>query len=493
MADSSNIELDNRRVLIVDDTHAIVQDFYKILSSQSANELADMEAQLFGQKLTDSKHQSIEFELDCAYQGKEALEKVTQAMADKKPYALAFVDVRMPPGWDGIQTIEHLWQVDPDLQIVICTAYSDYTWQETFDRLGNSDNLLILKKPFEDIEVLQMANAMVQKWNSTAQAQWKMNQLEALVQQRTERIAAQNRQLEDKIDELNQTRAQLIQSEKLAAIGQLAAGIAHEINNPMGFVHSNLDVLAGYADAIAQISTACEQLQQTSSQGKDTTFERENLSRLKRELDFAYILEDLPQLIQEALGGAARVKEIVADLKDYSHMKQVEMAPENLNQLIEQAINISKNETKYHVNIIKDLVALPLVPCWRNKLTQVILNLLVNASQSIEHDGQITIRTRADKKRVNIAVEDNGCGIAPEHLDKIFDPFFTTKEIGTGTGLGLHISHSIIESHGGTLSVESTLGRGSIFIITLPINNPLFDGITQNNQGALSPSSESLG
>lgn len=473
MVEPTKIELDNRRILIVDDTHSIHQDFQKILLVEKTGDLSDMEAMLFGQGLCRRNHREIDFELDSAFQGVEALARVKESIQSNHPYALAFVDVRMPPGWDGIETIERLWQEDPDLQVVICTAYSDYTWQETFERLGNSDNLLVLKKPFENIEVLQIANALVQKWNSTRQARMKMAELETMVNQRTEKIAAQNRQLEDKINELNQTRAQLIQSEKLAAIGQLAAGIAHEINNPMGYVHSNLDVLTGYADAIVQITQAYDQVLASSAQPEQLQASLEQLETLKTKLDFSYILEDLPQLVKEALSGTSRVKEIVADLKDYSHMKQSEMAEENINQLIEQAINISKNETKYHVNIVKDFVTLPLVPCWRNKLTQVIINLLVNASQSIKDNGQIIIRTQLQGDAVKIEIADDGCGIAPEHLDKIFDPFFTTKEIGTGTGLGLHISYSIIESHGGSLTVESTPNQGSTFTITLPLHSPL--------------------
>lgn len=480
-----NIELSNRRILIVDDTHSIHQDFEKILVVENTNTLEDMEALLFGQELSASAHNSIDFELDSAFQGDEALEKVRRALETNSPYALAFVDVRMPPGWDGIQTIEYLWQVDPHLQIVICTAYSDYSWQETFSRLGNNDNLLILKKPFENIEVLQMANALVHKWNSSMQARMKMNEMEKRVVNRTEKIAQQNIQLENKISELNQTRNQLIQSEKLASIGQLAAGIAHEINNPLGFVHSNLDVLSGYINDLKQMCSVNDTLLESLIKGdnKKTQQKLQELQQLKQSLDINYILNDMPELISEALNGTARVKEIVADLKDYSHMSQQHMGFEDLNVLVEQAVNISNNETKYHVSIVKDLQPMPDVECWRGKLTQVILNLLLNANQTIsskknfcknkgtDFKGQIVIATGYDKAidRAVITLSDNGGGIAEEHLEKIFDPFFTTKEIGKGTGLGLHISHSIITSHGGTITVSSEQDIGTTFTIKLPI------------------------
>jgi len=481
----SSIELANRRILIVDDTHSIHQDFEKILVVENYNSLEDMEAMLFGQGLSNNSHVNIDFQLDSAFQGDEALEKVRHAIENHSPYALAFVDVRMPPGWDGIQTIEYLWQVDPDLQIVICTAYSDYSWQETFARLGNSDNLLILKKPFENIEVLQMANALVHKWNSTMQARMKMADMEKRVVSRTEKIAQQNIQLEHKIDELHQTRNQLIQSEKLASIGQLAAGIAHEINNPLGFIHSNLDVLSSYIDGLKKMHRANEQLTTSISKvekkpSKELIEQLDKHLSLKEALDIDYILNDMPELISEALKGSARVKEIVADLKDYSHMSQQSSAFEDINHLIEQAINISNNETKYHIDIIKNFQQLPEVECWRGKFTQVILNLLLNANQAIDKasknnpefsDGQIRIGTYFDQNANQVVIEmkDNGYGIAPQDIEKIFDPFFTTKEIGTGTGLGLHISHSIISSHGGLITAASTLGEGTTFTINLPL------------------------
>ena len=471
---NEKINLENRRILIVDDTHSIHQDFEKILLVENNNSLEDMEAMLFGQGLSPTNHNSIDFQLDSAFQGSEALEKVRQALEQGKPYALAFVDVRMPPGWDGIQTIEYLWQVDPNLQVVICTAYSDYSWQETFNRLGNNDNLLILKKPFENVEVLQMANALIYKWNSTEQARLKLADMEKRVVSRTEKIASQNRQLENKIEELNQTRSQLIQSEKLASIGQLAAGIAHEINNPLGFIHSNLDVLSGYIDGIKQMMEANQKLideVKTANVNNKITQQLDALEQLNIELDIPYIISDMPELISEALNGTSRVKEIVADLKDYSHMRQQAMEREDLNHLIEQAINISSNETKYNISIIKNFKPIPKVECWRGKLTQVILNLLLNASQATEKNGQITISTDSDEQHVYITFADNGSGISQEDLSKIFDPFFTTKEIGTGTGLGLHICHSIITSHGGTITATSELGEGTQFDIKLPIEN----------------------
>ena len=472
----TDIELSNRRILIIDDTHSIHQDFEKILIVENNNTLEDMEAMLFGQGTPQASHNNINFELDSAFQGDQALQMVKLAVHEQRPYALAFVDVRMPPGWDGIQTIEYLWQIDPDLQIVICTAYSDYSWQETFARLGNNDNLLILKKPFENVEVLQMANALVHKWNSTMQAQMKLAELERQVAKRTQQISEKNLQLENKINELKQTQAQLIQSEKLASIGQLAAGIAHEINNPLGFIHSNLDVLSNYIVGIEKVMQCedklTELLKQTHLNDGNIKSNINELEQLRDKLDINYILNDMPELIHEALSGSNRVKEIVADLKDYSHMNQQNMALEDINQLIEQAISISNNETKYQFKIIKNFKPLPKINCWRSKLIQVFLNLLLNANQAItvhgEVHGEVQISTEYEDDQIRITVQDNGSGIKTQDLIKIFDPFFTTKEIGTGTGLGLHICNSIITSHGGTLSATSQLDQGSCFTITLP-------------------------
>ena len=235
----------NRRILLIDDTPSIHEDFRKILKPPlEQNQALDaMEAALFG--TSDKQPQSPLFELDSAYGGQEGLQLLEAAMAAQLPYALAFVDMRMPQGWDGAQTIEELWKVDPNLQVVVCTAYSDYSWEELLFRLRAHDRLLILKKPFDNIEVQQMANTLTAKWDMARRASLQTSHLELLVEQRTQALTQASQALQQEIDERKQLESQLVQSEKLASLGQLAAGVAHEINNPVGFISSNLGTLEG--------------------------------------------------------------------------------------------------------------------------------------------------------------------------------------------------------------------------------------------------------
>lgn len=226
----------NRRILLIDDTPSIHEDFRKILMPPMEQNAAldEMESALFGEA---AKPQAPPFELDSAYGGQEGLQLLCTAMQQARPYALAFVDMRMPQGWDGAQTMEELWKVDPDLQVVVCTAYSDYSWEELLSRLKAHDRLLILKKPFDNIEVQQMANTLAAKWDMARRARLKTGHLEQLVEQRTEALTLASQALQQEIDERKQLQSQLIQSEKLASLGQMAAGVAHEINNPVGLRH----------------------------------------------------------------------------------------------------------------------------------------------------------------------------------------------------------------------------------------------------------------
>src|SRR3990167_6232583 len=233
-----NSSLKNRRILLIDDTPSIHQDFRKILlpDTSAESDLDAVEAVLFDAKV---KASATPFELDSAYQGQEGLAKVCESLKANRPYALAFVDMRMPQGWDGVESIERLWQEVLLLQIVVCTAYSDYSWEEVLERPDGRDRLLILKKPFDNIEVSQLANTLTAKWDMRRLAALQISELEQEVQQRTVEIRRTSAALQVEVVERKQLESQLLQAEKLASIGQLAAGVAHEINNPIGYISSN--------------------------------------------------------------------------------------------------------------------------------------------------------------------------------------------------------------------------------------------------------------
>lgn len=460
-------ELSNRRILLIDDTPSIHVDFRKILTPIPVQhlELDEMEVALFG---AEAKSASALFELDSAFGGQEGLGKLKFALKENRPYAMAFVDMRMPDGWDGAQTIEYLWQEDPRLQVVVCTAYSDYSWDELLDRLQAHDRLLILKKPFDNIEVQQMANTLLTKWDMTERASVQMDHLGQMVERRTRQFKEASVELQREIDERKQLESQLVQSEKLASLGQLAAGVAHEINNPIGFISSNLGCLDGYFKQLQEMLDAYRAAEASISSPE--VIERLNLLRERVELEF--LREDIPLLIKESKDGISRVGQIVKDLKDFSRVdSSQEWQWANLQQGIESTLNIVANELKYKADVVKEYQVLPEIECLPSQINQVIMNLIVNASQAIGPErGTITLRTGLEGETVWIEVADTGSGIEPQYLQKIFDPFFTTKPIGQGTGLGLSLSYGIVKKHHGDISVRSEVGAGTTFRVELPVH-----------------------
>ncbi len=289
----------------------------------------------------------------------------------------------------------------------------------------------------------------------------------ALFQQRLTRAIAdlESEREEQKrlISKLEEAQSQLLQSEKLASIGQLAAGVAHEINNPIGFVNSNLGTLDNYVGDLLRLLAAY---------GKAETSPEEMAAAvtLRREVDLDYLKEDLGALVRESREGLDRVKKIVQDLKDFSRVdSSQEWQKADLHKCIDSTLNVVWNEIKYKAEVVKEYGPMPEVECVPSQLNQVFMNLMVNAAHAIAEKGTITIATGVDGDLAWISVADTGSGIAPENLRRIFDPFFTTKPVGQGTGLGLSVSHNIVAKHGGRLEVESVLGRGTRFRVNLPL------------------------
>lgn len=283
-----------------------------------------------------------------------------------------------------------------------------------------------------------------------------------------------NRDLKEVNSKLSDAQSKLIQSEKLASIGQLAAGVAHEINNPIGFIFSNFGTLEQYLEDLFQMLDAYEQAEASVSDGAALA----RIRSLKADLDIDYLKEDIPNLMRESRDGIQRVRKIVQDLKDFSRVDaRQEWESVDLHAGIDSTLNIVNNEIKYKADVVKHYGALPEVQCLPSELNQVFMNLLVNAAHAITAErGTITISTGVEGPNVWVEVADTGAGIAQENLKRIFDPFFTTKPVGKGTGLGLSLSYGIIQKHHGKITASSTPGSGTLFRITLPVHQPAEPG-----------------
>jgi len=293
------------------------------------------------------------------------------------------------------------------------------------------------------------------------------DELEQRVERRTQALGQASAALQREMDERRLLENQLVQSEKLASLGQLAAGVAHEVNNPIGFVSSNLGALDDYFGRLQNMLKAY-------ADAEDTLIPKGlgvELAKLRTEIELDYLLEDIPALIRESKDGISRVARIVKDLKDFSRVDaSQDWQLADLQQGIESTLNIVASELKHKADLVKDYQPLPQVECLPSQINQVVMNLLVNATQAMGAErGRITLRTGANDEWVWIEVADNGCGIPAESLQKIFDPFYTTKPVGQGTGLGLSLSYGIIKRHGGEIHVASEVGVGTTFRVELPI------------------------
>lgn len=265
--------------------------------------------------------------------------------------------------------------------------------------------------------------------------------------------------------EIERANENLIQSEKLAGIGQLAAGVAHEINNPVGYVFSNLRTLAGYVTDLLKIIDAVDEVQDI-----------EAIRRLKNSLEYTGIRDDVEALIKESGEGIDRIKKIISALQDFCHIDTEEFSAHDLHACLDTTLSVATSEIKYKAIVVKEYGDLPSVECNASQINQVILNLIVNAAQAIDHEGVITVRTGQEKSSAWFEIEDTGKGIPPEFLTRVFEPFFTTKPVGQGTGLGLALSYRIVQKHHGHIEIFSESGRGTRIRVWLPIAQPhLFD------------------
>jgi len=534
----------NRRILIIDDNESIHEDFRNILCPDNSEPEAStaMEAVIFAEDAAAPAE--LGFELDAAFQGQEGLQMVQQALEDGDPYAVAFVDVRMPPGWDGVETVARIWEVEPKLQIVLCTAYADYSWEQMRAKVGQPDSLLVLKKPFDNIEVQQLAKALTKKWLLNVQTELQMaelkkaNELLAVSEERFSKAFRESplpsgiQGLQDRrFVEVNQRLAevsgykreemigrtpeelvlwekpevaegwqaalsrgqpvrdqeaklrnragalrevlvswstlalggeahlllvaqdvserallerQLRQAQKMEAIGQLAAGVAHDFNNI-------LTVVQGHAGLLQQ------QLEPKSSQSKS---------------------------LKEITAAAGRAATLVRQLLMFSRKQVMQFRYLDVNEILRNAIKMLERLVGEHVSIdFQPLEALPAIHADSSMVEQIAMNLAVNARDAMPNGGKLSILTsvqavrrgpipadpeRRDGDFVCLAFRDSGIGMDTEILSRIFEPFFTTKAVGKGTGLGLSTVFGIVRQHHGWVEVDSKPNQGTTFRVYFP-------------------------
>jgi len=562
----------SHRLLVIDDNPRIHDDIRKILCPDTAaSGVANAAAALFGE-VTQAPRQLSNFDIDSAHQGQEGLALVEKAMREGRPYSMAFVDVRMPPGWDGIETIDHLWKCHPDLQVVICTAYSDHSWDEIICKLGKSDSLLVLKKPFDTVEVLQLAHAMTKKWVVTRQAKSRLDDLESIVERRTRELVQANEQLRAEVLRRAEVENALRESEErfhksfetalvalailkgdtlqhadvngsyLALVGypreQVIGKSPQELNlpeHPASFGEAIEALRAGRQlhNLEVNIRRSDKQIRHTLLSvvavvlgGKacflaaalDITDQRRLESQLRQSQKMeaigqlaAGVAHDFNNLLTVIIGQASiQLTKPTADKQVTKCLEQVKLAGERASGLTRQLLAFSRKQVLRRSavdvghtvttmrkmlsrlvgeTILFEVTCAENVPCIladESSVEQVLLNLVVNARDAMSTGGKLSItvdktdffnpeKFRHEDARagrfVVLTVTDNGCGMDAETQRRIFEPFYTTKPVGKGTGLGLSTIYGIIKQHEGWIELESQVGLGTTFRILLPASD----------------------
>ena len=412
----------DRRLLIVDDEEKVRNLFALCLSER--------------------------YSCETAANAQEALE-----LLKRQPFALVITDIQMP-GLGGVELLRKINELYRDTAVIMVSGV-DRT-QRVIDavRMGAYDYVL---KPC-DLDVLELCVERALERRTLLRNARKYK----------EELETRNVELARRKAELERIQAQLVHSEKMASLGQLAAGVAHELNNPAGFILSNMSALPEYVRRLEKVLS-------TYDAASLSPVDTEVVAAAKREVDYDHILRDLNSIATDSFSGAERIKGIVQNLRLFSRLDEAELKEVDVHEGIESTIRLlSRYFTSPSIALRRVYGRLPRINCYAGQLNQVWMNLLVNAAQAIgETSGEVSIKTSSQEQTVAVSVSDTGSGIAPEHINRVFDPFFTTKAVGEGTGLGLSISHGIIARHGGSLSVESAAGRGTTFNVVLPVRPEL--------------------
>lgn len=421
--DPAYAESHDRRILIVDDEEC-VRDLFAAYLSEAYSCATASDAQ-------------------------EALDILA-----REPFALVVTDIKMP-GLSGIELVRKITEHYKDTAVIIVSGI--HRTQRVMDaiRVGASDYLI---KPCElDVLSISVERALERRMLLRNARRYKQD------------LEHRNAELAGKKSEMERLQAQILQAEKMASLGQLAAGVAHELNNPAGFIYSNIDLLKGYVERLKTCLSDYDKLVLPPEAAA-------RIKAIKKEIDYDNIVGDLGSILSDCYEGAERIRDVVQNLRLFSRLDEAEVKRVDLNEGIESTVRLLSGYYKSgRIKLIRQYGEIPLVNCYAAQLNQVWMNLLVNAAQAIGNvEGEVQIKTtRCEERTVMVSVSDSGTGILPEELKRIFDPFFTTKPVGEGTGLGLSISHGIIERHRGKIEAESAPGRGTTFTVYLPVDADL--------------------
>lgn len=431
---SSFLGEDKERILIVDDQESVRNLFVDCLSAR----------------------------YNCA-EASSVSEAFTQLRATE--FALVITDVIMP-GLSGTELLRKIVENYPYTAVIMVSGVDRPQRALDAVRLGAFDYLI---KPC-DLDVLELTveRALERRTLMLNARQYKLD------------LEARNNELVRSKTQLERLQTQIVQSEKMASLGQLAAGIAHELNNPVGFVYGNLDFLNQCIGGLIKLLNYYDEAELTASVASGAAL-------IKEQIDYQILLEDLDSIICDCRDGAERIRDIVQNLRTFSRLDEAEFKKTDVHEGINSTVRLlSRYFSTDNISLVRDYGELPLIDAFSGQLNQVWMNLLVNAAQAVsQKGGEVSITTRAEGEFVFVTIGDTGGGIAPEHLNRVFDPFYTTKPVGEGTGLGLSISFGIVERHGGTITVETKLNEGSTFTVRLPINveTPVsISGLNQNTK-----------